>query len=93
MDDTFVQNLNKLIATYRQNPELLIWGEIFHIFHFAKKTSKPLYNINPNGDIIYNREKRKFIVRIPDMEIHLKDHELVDAILYKGLFHPLEKYS
>jgi hypothetical protein len=88
MNGNLIQKLNDIIADYQNNPDKLIWGEVFYIIHLLKRSEHPLYKLHPVGDVIYDKDKRRFIIRLPEMQIHVKDHELVDAIVYKGLFRP-----
>jgi len=83
-----VNRLNKLLLDYSYDPGRIVWGEVFHLFHLAKKSALPLYELDPSGDIIYDPARRMFVVRVLEVYIHLKDYELVDAVLYQGSFRP-----
>ncbi|MFB5267689.1 hypothetical protein ACE41H_12985 [Paenibacillus enshidis] len=83
-----LEKLKKLLLDYSRDPGRIIWGEVFQLFHLAKKFTQPLYDLDPAGDIIYDPARRLFIVRALEVHIHLKDYELVDAVLYQGRFRP-----
>jgi len=95
MLDTTRSLANKLLATVRDgknNPTAPLWGEVFDIIHRFKscvsESNPTLYPIHPVGEVRYDRALRRFIVQLPDMNIVLKDHEIVDAIVDQGLFLP-----
>lgn len=88
--DHLVESLKKIIGLKSRKPYLPFWGEVFNIIHQFKKLAKddmPLYEIDPAGQLVYDHEKKRFLIRLPEMDIALKDYELVDSIL-KGLFLP-----
>jgi hypothetical protein len=86
-----VDQLMATISLCSRHPDLPFWGEVFSIVHELKKTAcdgEPLYEIDPVGDVIYDHGRRRFIVRVPEMNIIMQDFELVDSIVKLGLFHP-----
>jgi hypothetical protein len=83
-----VEKLNKLLLDYSHDPGRIIWGEVFHLFHLAKKSAQPLYELDPSGDIIYDPARRLFVVRVLEIQMLFKDDELVDAVLYQARFRP-----
>ena len=86
--------VDQLIATISlcsRHTQLPYWGEVFSIVHELKKTAcdgEPLYEIDPVGDVVYDHGRRRFIVRVPEMNIVMQDFEFVDSIVKLGLFHP-----
>ncbi|OXM83576.1 hypothetical protein [Paenibacillus rigui] len=89
--EQLVVQLRQTITACRADEDLPFWGEVFVLLHELKKvpsSQMPLYELEPVGEVTYDRLKRLFIVRIPDMDIQMKDAELADAIVKKGLFHP-----
>ncbi|CAM2807525.1 hypothetical protein PASE110613_01810 [Paenibacillus sediminis] len=86
-----VEELYAILQQLKQNTDYPYWGEVFHIIHQFKKLTKedmPIYSIAPVGEIEYDHAQRKFIVRLPEMNIMLSDYEFVDAIVKQGLFSP-----
>ncbi|GAA4834096.1 hypothetical protein GCM10023310_09460 [Paenibacillus vulneris] len=89
--DTLSEQLKRTIAECRRRTDLPFWGEVFSIIQQMKKIPSdymPLYELHPVGGVLYDADKRRFVVKIPDMDITLKDAELADAIVKQGLFHP-----
>lgn len=85
------EQLKQTITDCRRDATLPFWGEVFSVLQQMKKTpvdQMPLYEIHPVGAVEYAAEKRCFVVKIPDMDITMKDAELADAIVKQGLFHP-----
>jgi len=88
--------LNDLVVALeksRVKPYLPIWGEIFGIikdFKYIAKISRTnlvFYEIQPMGRLKYDYKKNYFIVEIPDVNIIIKDNELVDSLV-NGRFRP-----
>lgn len=48
----------------------------------------PLYEIEPYGEVAYDPVKRRFVVKVPELDIVMKDSELADAIVKQGMFLP-----
>ncbi|WP_282938409.1 hypothetical protein [Paenibacillus sp. RC67] len=89
--ETLSEQLKQSISECRQDADLPFWGEVFSVIQQMKKIPSdqvPLYEIHPIGAVFYDADKRRFIVKIPDMDIIMKDAELADAIVKQGLFHP-----
>ena len=68
------------------------WGELFYLLYQIRRKSEamkqdlPVY-VLPSGQMIYSWAKCRFIAILPDMNIHLTEQELVDALL-KGILVP-----
>ncbi len=82
--------LNELIAViqkHKDKPYLPVWGEIFSILKKVKiiahksKRDITFYEIKPMGALRYDLKKKLFVVMMPDVNINIKDNELVDSIL------------
>ncbi|MCS7459572.1 hypothetical protein N0M98_05410 [Paenibacillus doosanensis] len=89
--EALAEQLKLTIRQCAANADLPFWGEVFAVLHQMKKVPvdrMPLYRIHPIGEVAYDASKRRFIVRIPDVDITMKDAELADAIVKQGLFHP-----
>ncbi|WP_028551390.1 hypothetical protein [Paenibacillus sp. UNC451MF] len=85
------EQLKQTIFECSQDADLPFWGEVFSVIQQMKKipsNQMPLYEIYPVGGVCYDADKRRFVVKIPDMDINMKDAELADAIVKQGLFHP-----
>jgi hypothetical protein len=86
-----VEQLRQTIIDCREDEDLPFWGEVFVLLHELRKlpaSQNPLYEISPSGEVVYDRARRCFIVHLPDKDVPLKEAELTDAIVKKGLFHP-----
>ena len=88
MDTSYAKQLYELMTAYKHDPHRLIWKEVFEIIHRMKGEGNPLYRLNPVGEVEYHAAKRIFVIRVPDLNIHLKDYELVDAIVTRRIFLP-----
>lgn len=94
--EALAERLRETIAVCSRDEDLPFWGEVFVLLHEMKKVpagEMPLYELEPAGEVVYDRQRRSFIVRIPDMDIVMKDAELADAIVKKGLFRPCSGIS
>jgi len=86
-----VGQLKETIAACRLDPDLPFWGEVFVLLHQMKQVSRrqmPLYEIEPYGEVAYDPVKRRFVVKVPELDIMMKDSELADAIVKQGMFLP-----
>lgn len=89
--DSLVEQLRDTIEACSRDEDLPFWGEVFVLLHELRKVpfnEMPLYELHPTGEVRYDRARRRFMIRIPDMDIFMKHDELADAIVKKGLFHP-----
>lgn len=74
----------------KQKPYISYWGEIYALLYRVRKDGKAkrqpikLYDI-PSGELIYDYEKDRFVAKLPDLNLMLKDHELTDALLRGAL--------
>jgi hypothetical protein len=88
-----VQELKQILQQYKQKPYLPFWGEIFNILRSVKKAARkqrgplPFYQIDPEGVILYDAEKDRFLVVTPLANIYLEDGQLINALL-GGSFPP-----
>lgn len=91
--DSLVIELHHVLKEYRKKPYLPVWGEIFSILMqvklIAKKSKSNIlfYRLHPTGAVRYDYMKKHFVVEIPEVNVNVKDDELIDSLM-KGRFHP-----
>ena len=98
-DDAFIldsglidEQVNDILMLAREKPYMSFWGELFELIYFIKRIGQKLnrniylYNLS-SGKVIYDSHKNQFVAMLPDMNVALTDHELVDA-LFRGILIP-----
>lgn len=85
--EQLLMDLKRVLYRHKVKPYLPIWGEVFCLvldiknLSINKQKDILFYNVNPSGTLLYSFEKKVFIVKSWGINIHLKDNEIVDALL------------
>src|SRR5690554_1495260 len=98
-DDGFIldsglidEQVNHILMLSREKPYMSFWRELFEVIYSMKRIGQKsnrniyLYNLS-SGKVIYDSNKNQFVAMLPDMNVALSDHELVDA-LFRGILVP-----
>ncbi|OEF99589.1 hypothetical protein BHF71_08175 [Vulcanibacillus modesticaldus] len=91
--ESLLEELKSVLKIHNQKPYLPYWGDLFIILNQVKKIAIKnnedvyFYQIKPSGKLKYDYKKKQFIVEVPDLNILVKDDELIDSLL-NGRFIP-----
>lgn len=85
--NSLLQNLHEILHWAKKKPYLPVWGELYCILRdikrYAKKSKKNLflYELDPNGSMVYDYEKNRFKAELDGLNILMTEYEYIDSLL------------